>query len=50
VCDIEDRICKNSRRICDLAAELQPDDWATGKCNDANQACTDATKRCTDCS
>jgi hypothetical protein len=50
VCDIEDTICKNSKRICELAEQLQPDDWATGKCNDATKACTDATKRCTDCS
>jgi hypothetical protein len=49
VCDIETTICKNSKRICELADELQPDDWATGKCNDATKACTDATQRCTDC-
>jgi hypothetical protein len=49
VCDIEGTICKNAKRICDLAEQLQPDDWATGKCNDATKACTDATQRCTDC-
>jgi hypothetical protein len=49
VCTIKTTICDNARQICKLADELQPDDWATGKCNDANQACTDATKRCDDC-
>lgn len=49
VCTIKTTICDNAKEICKLAGELQPDDWATGKCNDANQSCSDATKRCTDC-
>jgi hypothetical protein len=49
VCVIQDSICKNSRRICELADEIK-DDWSAGKCTDATKACTDATKRCTDCS
>jgi hypothetical protein len=49
VCTLKTSICDNAKQICKLAEELQPDEWATGKCNDANQACTDATKRCTDC-
>jgi hypothetical protein len=49
VCNFSRSICDNSDKICKLADELQPDDWATGKCNDARQACSDAKKRCTDC-
>jgi hypothetical protein len=49
VCTMSKSICDNAKEICRLSDELQPDDWATGKCNDANQACTDAKKRCTDC-
>lgn len=49
VCNFSKSICDNSDKICKLADELQPDEWATGKCNEGKQSCDSAKKRCTDC-
>ena len=49
VCNVGSHICDNATRICDLAAELQPDDWATTKCDSGKKSCEAARKRCCDC-
>jgi hypothetical protein len=49
VCTVSTHICDNADRICVLAGELQPDEWATGKCEDGKQSCEAARKRCCDC-
>jgi hypothetical protein len=49
VCNLGTHICDNADRICLLASELQPDEWATGKCEDGKKSCESARKRCCDC-
>jgi hypothetical protein len=49
VCDLADHVCSNSTQICEIAAELAPDAWAAGKCQDAKSACEAARKRCCGC-
>jgi len=50
VCDLGEHICKNSDQICEIAAELAPDTWSAGKCQDGKTACEAARKRCCGCS
>jgi hypothetical protein len=47
-CKIEDSICNNAQKICDLASELS-DDWATEKCDSGKASCEEATKKCVAC-
>ena len=49
VCNLGSHICDNADQICILAGELQPDAWATGKCEDGKKSCEAARKRCCDC-
>ena len=49
VCDLGDHVCKNSEQICEIAAELAPDTWAAGKCQDGKKACEAARQRCCGC-
>jgi hypothetical protein len=49
VCTIGDSICDNAERICRLAEQLAPDDWADGKCSDATESCTAAGDNCEEC-
>ena len=49
-CTLSDSICKNSKRICELANGMPDDTWAADKCATASQSCDDAHKRCCACS
>ena len=49
ICTLGESICKNAKRICEIATELGNDDWANGKCADGVASCDAARKRCCDC-
>lgn len=51
VCNLADAICDNAERICEIAAELGPDDkLGVEKCASAKGSCREAKQRCCDCS
>jgi hypothetical protein len=49
VCNLKDAICDNAVSICRIAAELDGDAWADGKCASAKASCKEATDRCCAC-
>jgi hypothetical protein len=49
ICTLSDHICGNAEQICQLAAELAPDEWAAQKCDDGKRSCEAARKRCCEC-
>ena len=49
VCTLGESICKNAKRICEIATEMGNDEWANGKCADGVASCDAARKRCCDC-
>ncbi len=49
VCTVATSICGNAKRICELAADLEGDDWATQRCVSGKSSCERATARCCDC-
>ena len=48
-CTLSDSICDDATQICDLAKQLATDEWAAGKCSDAQASCTAAHDRCCGC-
>jgi len=50
VCNLGNHICDNADKICELAAELAPDAWAQGKCEDGKRSCEAARTHCCECS
>lgn len=48
-CTLSDSICKNAEKICRLATQLAPDEWAAGKCTQAKQTCESANDTCCAC-
>lgn len=51
VCNLSDAICDNAERICEIAAELGPDDkLGVEKCESAKASCREAQQRCCRCS
>jgi hypothetical protein len=48
-CTLADSICSNAKKICDIAAQLDGDQWAATKCSDGNQTCQNAKTRCCEC-
>jgi hypothetical protein len=51
VCNLADAICDNAERICEIAAELGPDDkLGQEKCESAKGSCREAKKNCCGCS
>lgn len=50
VCNLGDAICDNAERICEIAAELGPDDkLGVEKCESAKASCREAKQRCCGC-
>jgi hypothetical protein len=49
VCTVSDSICGNATKICNLAAQLPGDAWATGKCSTASETCRASQERCCTC-
>lgn len=49
VCQLAGNICANAGSICRLAAQLDGDTWANGRCTEATQSCTRADQRCCEC-
>jgi len=50
VCNLGDAICDNAERICDIAAELGPDDkLGVEKCESSKASCREAKQRCCSC-
>jgi hypothetical protein len=51
VCNLADAICDNAERICEIAAELGPNDkLGVEKCDSAKASCREAKQRCCKCS
>lgn len=48
-CTLATSICNNQQKICDLARQLEGDDWAAGKCETARASCKAANERCCGC-
>jgi hypothetical protein len=48
-CTLATSICSNQQKICDLAHQLEGDDWAAGKCESARASCKAANDRCCGC-
>lgn len=48
-CTLAASICDNQRKICELARQLDGDDWAAHKCERARASCTTAHDRCCGC-
>ena len=49
-CTLASSICDNATKICDLAAQLEGDTWAAGKCEGAKATCSSAHAKCCGCS
>jgi hypothetical protein len=49
VCTLAESICKNAKRICEIATEMGNDEWANDKCEQGVSSCDAARKRCCDC-
>ena len=48
-CKLSDSICDSAKKICDIAAGMSNDAWATGKCNSGNDSCTSSREKCCAC-
>lgn len=48
-CQIKGSICRNSKKICELADDLN-DSWADEKCDSSKVSCDEAKEQCDDCS
>ena len=48
-CTLSTSICSNQQKICDLAKQLEGDDWAAGKCERARASCRAAHDSCCSC-
>lgn len=48
-CNLGTSICGNAKKICDIAKDLQGDDWAADKCSSANKSCDSARSKCCSC-
>lgn len=48
-CTLADSICSNAKKICEIASQLDGDQWAATKCSDSTQTCKDAKARCCEC-
>jgi len=48
-CTLSTSICGNQQKICDLAKQLDGDDWAANKCAAARTACRAAHDHCCRC-
>jgi hypothetical protein len=48
-CTLATSICNNQQKICELAKQLEGDDWAAGKCESARQSCKAAHDSCCSC-
>lgn len=49
VCGLGESICKNAKRICEIASELAGDAWAAEKCASGKASCDAARERCCGC-
>lgn len=49
VCTISTSICDNQQKICDLARQLDGDDWAANKCERARASCKASHEACCQC-
>jgi hypothetical protein len=48
-CTLATSICNNQQKICELAGQLEGDDWAAGKCESARASCKAAHDQCCRC-
>jgi hypothetical protein len=48
-CTLSSSICDNQRKLCELARQLDGDDWAANKCARARASCTTAHAGCCSC-
>lgn len=48
-CTLATSICDNQHKICELARQLEGDDWAANKCESARQSCKAAHDSCCSC-
>jgi hypothetical protein len=48
-CTLATSICTNQQKICELAQQLEGDDWAAGKCESARASCKAAHDQCCQC-
>jgi hypothetical protein len=48
-CTLSTSICGNQQKICDLARQLEGDDWAANKCATARASCQAAHDNCCSC-
>jgi hypothetical protein len=48
-CTISTSICGNQQKICELAQQLDGDDWAANKCASARASCKAAHDSCCSC-
>jgi hypothetical protein len=48
-CTLSTSICSNQQKICDLAGQLEGDDWAANKCATARASCKAAHDNCCSC-
>jgi hypothetical protein len=49
VCRLDDSICDNAKKICELADQLPNDDWATQQCHNARVTCEASHDKCCAC-
>jgi hypothetical protein len=49
VCRLDDSICSNAKKICDLSDQLPNDDWARHQCHNAQTACEASHDKCCGC-
>ena len=48
-CTLADSICKNAKRICEIASNMGNDPWANDKCTSGTEACRVAHENCCSC-
>jgi hypothetical protein len=48
-CTLADSICKNAKRICEIASKLGNDPWANDKCTGGTESCRVAHENCCNC-
>jgi hypothetical protein len=49
VCRLDDSICDNAKKICELADQLPNDDWAAQQCRNARVTCEASHDKCCAC-
>ena len=49
-CTLSDSVCTNADKICAIARKLGDDDYATEKCQSANDSCKRTREKCCGCS